>query len=137
MLAPVSFNGPIAGVRVGRVDGELVLFPTQAEMALSDLDLIVAGSKTSVLMIEGFAGQMPEDEMADAVMFAHETCVELCEMQGELCEKVGVEKQSFKKPAANLFAAAPKKEGYDRLREAKRPATRPTAAPRWRSCGTS
>ena len=119
MLAPVPFNGPIAGVRVGRVDGELVLFPTQAEMALSDLDLIVAGSKTSVLMIEGFAGQMPEDDMADAIMFAHETCVELCEMQEELCGKVGVKRSEFKKPAENPFAAALKKEGYDRLKDAK------------------
>ncbi len=119
MLAPVPFGGPIASVRVGRVDGELKLFPTQAEMAQSDLDLIVGGSKTSVLMIEGFAGQMPEDEMVEAIMFAHKTCVELCEMQDELGKKVGVKKTSFSKPAENPFAKALKKDGYDRLLEAK------------------
>ena len=119
MLAPVPFAGPIASVRVGRVDGELILFPTQAEMAQSDLDLIVGGSKTSVLMIEGFAGQMPEDDMVEAVMFAHKTCAELCEMQEELCEKVGVKKTTFKGAADNPFSKALKKDGYDRLKEAK------------------
>ncbi|QDT17131.1 polyribonucleotide nucleotidyltransferase [Alienimonas californiensis] len=119
MIAPVPFDGPIASVRVGRVDGELVLFPTQAEMAQSDLDLIVGGSKTSVLMIEGFAGQIPEDEMVEAIMFAHKTCVELCEMQDELCKKLGVKKTAFAKPIENVFAKALKKDGYDRLKEAK------------------
>ena len=120
-LAPVPFDGPIASVRVGRVGGELVMFPTQQEMAQSDLDLIVAASKTSVLMIEGFAGQIPEDEMTEAIMFAHETCVELCEMQDELCEQAGVKKAPAKaKVAPEIpFFAALKKEGYDRLKDAK------------------
>ena len=60
-LSPLPFQGPIASVRLGHVDGRFIPFPTQDELEESDLDLIVSGSKTAVLMIEGFAREMPED----------------------------------------------------------------------------
>ena len=115
----IPFKGPIASVRVGRVDGELVLFPTVEEMQSSDLDLIVGGSKTSVLMIEGFAGQIPEDEMADAVMFAQEACAELCELQEELIEKLGVEQPEFSATEDNPFVGSIDGEAYDDVKAAK------------------
>ncbi|MAT14294.1 MAG: polyribonucleotide nucleotidyltransferase [Planctomyces sp.] len=119
MLAPLPFAGPIASVRVGRVEGKLILFPTHQEMLDSDIDLVVAGSKESVLMIEGFGEQIPEDEMAEAIMFAHKAIVDICEMQDEFVAKVGVEKTVYKGPAENPFVDVVKKEAYDRLREAK------------------
>ena len=70
-ISPLPFEGPIASVRVGRIDGEFVPFPTHEDLEDSDLDLIVSGSKDAVLMIEGFAREMPEDDMVDAIMFAH------------------------------------------------------------------
>ncbi|MDZ4689155.1 MAG: polyribonucleotide nucleotidyltransferase [Planctomycetaceae bacterium] len=118
-LAPVPFQGPIAAVRVGMVGEEYKLMPTTADMANSTLDLIVAGSKTSVLMIEGFGQQLPENVMADAIMFAHRAIVALCEMQEELRQKAG--KTAFV-PAAvvvNPFAAVLREKAYNRLRDAK------------------
>ena len=115
----IPFKGPIASVRVGRVDGELVLFPTVEEMQSSDLDLIVGGSKTSVLMIEGFAGQLAEDEMADAVMFAQRACAELCELQDELIAKLGVEQPEFSATDDNPFNDNLGQQAYDAVKAAK------------------
>ena len=119
VVSPLPFAGPIAGVRVGLIDDEFVLFPTVEQIKVSRLDLIVAGSKDSVLMIEGFADQLPEDLMADALMFGHKAIVELCEMQEELAEKGGKAKVPFKAPAKNPFLDQVKAEAYDRLCEAR------------------
>ena len=118
MLAPVPFQGPIGAVRVGLIDGELILFPTREQIEASELDLVVAGSKESVLMIEGFGKQIPEDQMADAIMFAHKQIVEICELQDELVAKVGKEPVVFEPPAENPFAGILREEAYDRLRQA-------------------
>ena len=118
-LAPVPFNGPIAAVRVGLIGDELILMPTRSQMVDSRLDLIVAGSKDSVLMIEGFAQQLPEKEMADAIMFAHRAIVDLCTLQNELKQKVG--RADFPAPEVpvNPFAAVFQETAYSRLRDAK------------------
>ena len=71
-LSPMPFQGPIGSVRLGYIDGQFVPFPTHDQLEESDLDLIVSGNQESVLMIEGFAREMPEDLMADAIMTAHE-----------------------------------------------------------------
>ncbi len=117
-VSGMPFNGPIAGVRVGLVDDELVLMPTVAQMETSKLDLVVAGSKDSVLMIEGFADQLPEEQMADAIMFAHKAVVQLCELQDELVQKVGIEPTQYEAPENPLYEKI-KAEAYDRLVEAK------------------
>ena len=117
-IAPLPFCGPIAGVRVGKVDGELVLFPTIEQMKESTLDLIVAGSKASVLMIEGFAQQFPEDEMAEAIVFAHREISKLCELQEEFVAKVGNEPVVFEAPPKNPFADRLREETFGKLREA-------------------
>lgn len=118
-LAPVPFAGPIATIRVGRIDGELICMPSQQQMAESDLDLVVAGSRDSVLMIEGFGEQIPEDDMLQAIMYAHREIVKLCEMQEELMQKVGVEPTVMEEPPANPFSDLLREEAYGRLREAK------------------
>ena len=118
-LAPVPFNGPIAAVRVGLIGEDFILMPTRAQIAESRLDLVVAGSKDSVLMIEGFGQQLPEEQMADAIMFAHRAIVELCSLQEELKKKVG--RPAFVAPvvAVNPFDAALRERAYSRLRDAK------------------
>ncbi len=88
-VAPIPFNHPIAAVRVGLVDGRLIVLPTQTDLKKSTLDLVVAGSKESVLMIEGFGQEIPEDKMVEAIMFAHREVVKLCELQEELVSKAG------------------------------------------------
>ncbi len=70
-ISGIPFNGPIAGVRVGYINGEYVLNPTATEMKNSDLDLVVAGTSTSVLMVESEANQLSESVMLEAVMFGH------------------------------------------------------------------
>jgi polyribonucleotide nucleotidyltransferase len=117
-LAPVPFQGPIAGVRVGHVDGRLVVMPTRTQMATSTLDLVVAGSKESVLMIEGFGQQIPEAEMTDAIMFAHREIVKLCQLQEEFMQKAGIERVVFAAQPENPFEKL-LHEAYGPLREAK------------------
>ncbi|MBI1247428.1 polyribonucleotide nucleotidyltransferase [bacterium] len=97
-ISHLPFQGPLASVRMGRVDGELVPFPTFDQLEQSDLDLIISGNKESVLMIEGFAREIPEDEMADAIMKAHDVVKEICDLQIELQEKVGPTKMEFAEP---------------------------------------
>jgi len=118
-IAPLPFAGPIAGVRVGKVDGELVVMPTVQQMENSDLDLVVAGSRESVLMIEGFAEQYPEEDMVQAIMFAHQNIVALCDLQDEFSKQVGAPECEFVPPDPNPFDARLRDECYDTLRSAK------------------
>ncbi len=119
MVSGMPFRGPIAAVRVGLIDGELILMPTVQQQAASSLDLIVAGSKEAVLMIEGFADQLPEEEMADAIMFGHEHVRTLCELQDELVRQRGIERPEPEPPPENPFDALLEKEAWDALRQAK------------------
>ena len=91
-LSPLPFQGPIGSVRLGCIDGEFVPFPTHDALEESDLDLIVSGSKDSILMIEGFAREMPEDRMVEAIAAAHGYIRQICEMQEELAAKAGTVK---------------------------------------------
>lgn len=86
----VPFKGPIGAVRLGRVDGELIVFPTVEELAKSDLDLIVASTHEKVVMIEGFGQELPEQEMGDAIMEAHRLNQEVIALQLELREACGL-----------------------------------------------
>jgi polyribonucleotide nucleotidyltransferase len=109
VLSPLPFRGPIGSVRVGRIRDRIIPFPTHDVLEESDLDLIVSGNQESILMIEGFAREMPENLMLEAIMAAHQYVRVLCEMQKELVAKVGVEKaQCQVSPPDGLF---------DRLRE--------------------
>ncbi len=119
MVSGLPFKGPIAAVRVGLLDDQLVLMPTVEQMKTSKLDLIVAGSQKAVLMIEGFGQQIPEKEMGDAIMFAHKHIQTLCALQLDLVKQSGVAPAVFPTPAVNPFYALLKASAYDKLQEAK------------------
>jgi polyribonucleotide nucleotidyltransferase len=118
-LSPLPFEGPIASVRMGRIGGQWVPFPTQDELEESDLDLIVSGSKEAILMIEGFAREMPEDEMAEAILESHRVIKELCDLQLELFQKANVEKKQYEIPPADGTYDLLKGRYYDAFRRAK------------------
>lgn len=98
-VSDIPFNGPIAGVRVGRVDGQLIANPTLQQMATSDLDITVAGSREAVIMVEGEAQFLSEDEMLEAIFFGHESLQPLIDAQIQLRELVGNAKREFASPA--------------------------------------
>jgi len=118
-ISPLPFQGPIASVRLGCVGDRWIPFPTQDALEHSDLDLIVSGSKDAILMIEGFAREMPEDRMAEAVMTAHEHIRTICEMIEELAEKMGTEKAQYEVPEPDGLLDELKTRYYDAFREAK------------------
>jgi len=118
-ISEMPFQGPLASVRVGRIDGEFVPFPTHDDLEESDIDLIVSGSNDAVLMIEGFARETPEDEMVDAILFAHGVIKEICALQQELADKVDVQKSDFTSPEPDLLIAELKQKHYDELKAAK------------------
>ena len=119
-ISPLPFQGPIGSVRLGCIDGEFVPFPTHDALEESDLDLIVSGSKDSILMIEGFAREMPEDRMAEAIAIAHQFIRQICELQEELAQKVGVVKKPFEAPPSDGLFDTLKSKYYDALAAAKK-----------------
>jgi polyribonucleotide nucleotidyltransferase len=94
-ISPLPFQGPLGSVRLAQINGRFVPFPTQDQLEESDLDLIISGSETAVLMIEGFAREMPEDRMLEAIAEAHRIVRELCSMQHELVQKAGKPKKEY------------------------------------------
>jgi polyribonucleotide nucleotidyltransferase len=118
-LSPLPFRGPLASVRLGMVGGEFVPFPTHDELEASELDLVVSGNHEALLMIEGFARELPEDRMFQALVEAHRLVRELCDLQQELVSKVGVQKAEFVPPPNDGLYDRLKTTYYDRLREAK------------------
>jgi polyribonucleotide nucleotidyltransferase len=119
-LAPLPFQGPIGSVRLGYIDGQFIPFPTHDQLEESELDLVVSGNDDSVLMLEGFAREMPEDLMAEAIMTAHGHIKEICALQRELVEKAGVQKPEFTPPPASDLYAQLKQRYYDAFAQAKR-----------------
>jgi polyribonucleotide nucleotidyltransferase len=119
MVSGLPFKGPIAAVRVGMLEDQLILMPTVEQMKTSKLDLIVAGSQKAVLMIEGFGQQIPEKEMGDAIMFAHKHIQTLCALQLDLAKQAGVAPVVFTEAPANPFYAPLKAEAYSKLQDAK------------------
>lgn len=91
-ISDIPFNGPIAGVNVGRVDGKLIVNPTQEETEKSDIDLTVAGTKDAINMVESGADQVSEEDMLEALLFGHEAIKELCAFQEKVVEAIGQEK---------------------------------------------
>ena len=106
-MSHIPFAGPIAGVRVGRVDGQLIINPTVAQSEQSDMDIVVAGTKDAILMVEGGAKQVPEADILDAIMFAHEEIKKVVEFQLSFLDKISVPKQEFveKEPPADIVEA--------------------------------
>lgn len=92
----IPFHGPIAGVRVGRINGEFVANPTNQEMQTSDMDLIVAGTHKNIVMIEGEANEISNDDMMAALTFAQKVIAELVELQNEFVTPMKITKREVK-----------------------------------------
>ncbi len=133
-ISRIPFEGPIAGVRVCRVNGELIANPTYEEIKEADLNIILAGSKDAIVMVEGGGKEISEEELTEALFFGHEAIQELIEAQERLREKVGVPKTEFegleiekelkdrleeecKEAILSAFAIEDKKERNSKLRE--------------------
>lgn len=94
-ISDIPFNGPIAGVKVGRINGELVANPTVAQMEESDIDLTVAGTAQALNMVEAGAKEVSEEDMLAALMFGHEQIKKLCAFQEEIVATCGKEKREI------------------------------------------
>ena len=94
-ISKVPFDGPIAGVKVGKVDGKLVINPTVEELENSSIDLTVAGTKDAINMVEAGAKEASEDEMLEALMFGHDAVKELVKFEEKIVKEVGQEKMEY------------------------------------------
>ena len=94
-VSDIPFDGPIAGVYVGRINGKLIINPTVEEWTKSDMRIAVAGTKQAINMVEAGADQVPEEEMLDALMFGHEAVKKLCAIQEKIIKEVGKEKREI------------------------------------------
>ena len=92
-ISDIPFDGPIAGVYVGRVDGKFIINPTVEQMEKSDINLAVAGTKDAINMVEAGAAEVSEDDMLDALMFGHEAIKKLCEFEIEVAKAIGKPKR--------------------------------------------
>ncbi|HEX8908934.1 MAG TPA: polyribonucleotide nucleotidyltransferase [Anaeromyxobacteraceae bacterium] len=119
-LSDVPFNGPIAGVRVGRVGGQFVANPTLAQRAEADLDVIMAASEDAIVMVEGGAHELPESVMIDALLFGQAAVKDLLQAQKRLADAKGVKgKRSFEPPKNDVeLRAKVKSLTWEKVREA-------------------
>ncbi|KPQ15945.1 MAG: polyribonucleotide nucleotidyltransferase [Algoriphagus marincola HL-49] len=116
-VSDIPFNGPISEVRVAKIDGQLVINPSPSDLEKATLEFIVAGSLDYILMVEGEADEISEDEMVEALQFAHEEIVRHCQIQVELTKAVGKEQKreyNHEKTDPALFDKM-KAELYDKL----------------------
>jgi DNA polymerase III epsilon subunit family exonuclease len=92
-ISEIPFNGPVASVRVGRIDGEFVVNPTFSQLKDSELDLIVAGTKDAIMMVEAGANLLPEAVMAEAILFGHRALQPIVALQEDIQKAVGKAKR--------------------------------------------
>jgi len=119
MVSDAPFHGPIAGTKVGRVNGTLICNPTAEELEQSDLSIVVAASRDAVIMVEGEAKFVSEADMLEAIFFAKEAMLPLIEAQEELQKKAGVAKRVIAPPVIDEALLARVRElAYDRIAEA-------------------
>jgi polyribonucleotide nucleotidyltransferase len=102
-VSDIPFNGPLAGVRIGRIDGQWVMNPTQSQLLESDMDIFLSGSRDAIVMVEGGARMVSEDEILDALFTGHEAIQPLLEIQEEIRRELGKAKRQV--PLAELDAA--------------------------------
>ncbi len=105
-VSDIPFNGPIAGVTVGLVDGKFIINPTVQEQAASILNLVVAGTKEAILMVEAGAQEISEEQMLDAILFGHEAIKQLVAFQEEITAQAGKPKRALViyEPPADILA---------------------------------
>lgn len=120
-ISDIPWNGPIAGVRMGRVNGEFVVNPTKAQLEETDLNVVVAGTKDAILMVEGGAQEVPEEVLLEVIMAAHEEIKKIVAFQEEFQPKVGKVKREFpNKDVPEEIVAAVKAFAHDKLDAAVR-----------------
>jgi polyribonucleotide nucleotidyltransferase len=95
MLSGAPFEGPVAGLRIGLVDGKFTAFTTHEQLKEGGLDLVVAGTKDGIMMVEAGADEVSEEQVADALAWAQETIQPAIKLQQELCDKVGIKSQEY------------------------------------------
>jgi len=120
-LSDIPFNGPIAGAKVGRIDGEYVLNPTLDELEMSDIELFVAGSEDGIIMVEGSAKEVNEREILEAILFGHQSLKPVIDLQKQLRLTSGVAPKEFdlQKPEEAIYERV-KTIAQEKLREAFR-----------------
>lgn len=94
-ISKVPFDGPVACVKVGKVDGEFVINPTIEQAEKSEIDLTVAGSKTAINMVEAGSKEVTEEDMLEALMFGHDAIKELCDFQQKIVDEIGESKMAY------------------------------------------
>ncbi len=112
VISGIPFYAPIGAVRVGRIDGKLIVNPTFGEIVESDIDLIVAGTEKAVTMIEGSAKSVSEDDIIDAVEFAHENVKKLCEIQEKMKSACGKALMEYTPKATDEELKEALRQGY-------------------------
>ena len=118
MISDIPFDGPIGEVRVGRVNGEFIINPTHTQLKESDMDLVVAGSEDSIVMVEGEGKEVSESDLLNAIKFAHESIKAICKIQVALREECGKPKREYKIPEENTELIADVKNFcYDTLKK--------------------
>ncbi len=118
-LSNIPFDGPIAGAKVGRIDGEYVLNPTHDELEMSDIDLFVAGSEDAIIMVEGSAKEVKEEEILEAILFGHQSLKPVIGLQNQLKLASGTTPKEFelKRPEEAIYEKV-EAIAQERLREA-------------------
>jgi polyribonucleotide nucleotidyltransferase len=94
-ISDIPFGGPIGAVRIGRIDGNFIVNPSMEELCKSDINLVVAGTREAIVMVEGGAVFVPEDDLLEALDIAHKAIQPIIDLQEELRQKVGRPKQTF------------------------------------------
>jgi polyribonucleotide nucleotidyltransferase len=118
-VSDIPFQGPIAGVKVGRVEGRLIANPTAEELGQSDMEIVVAASRDAIIMVEGEAKFVSEEDMLEAIFFGHASVQPVLEAQEKLKKLAGVAKFEVPPPAVNEVLLARVRElAYDRIGEA-------------------
>jgi len=100
-ISDIPWGGPIAAARIGYIDGEYILNPTRSQLEKSDMDLVIAGTKAAVVMVEGRTGELSEDVVLDGIFFAHEGIQPIIDLQNQLREEIGKPKREVVAPEVN------------------------------------
>ena len=144
-ISGVPFQGPIAAARIGLLDGDYVLNPTLDELAESELDLVVAGTKDAIMMVESEAKELTEEQMLGAVMYAHESCEDVIKAINKLAKKAAKPKWDFEAPDLSAEKKLMKKSAEKGIKAAykltdkmeRQDALRETRDAAWEELGSS
>ncbi|MCS7014683.1 MAG: polyribonucleotide nucleotidyltransferase [Gemmatales bacterium] len=119
-ISPIPFLGPTGAIRLGRVQGQLIVLPTYDEVEQGELDLVVSGNRQAVTMIEGFAQELSEEEMVQAIVRAHREALAIIDMIADLRHKLGLPPKEIPPPSANPLKQVFCERFYQEMLEAKR-----------------